>query len=104
MSEPVEVWHVGTYLAEEMEARGWSAKDVAERMGGENAVVDELIVEAITGEKYMLFDDEDCSLDEGTAAKFARAFDTSAELWLNLDRYYREAGQTTIRHRHRDAP
>lgn len=99
---PAEVWHPGVYLLEEMEARGWSVRDVAERMGGQELVINELLVEQIIGETYMLPNDAECELDPETAAKLARAFGTSAEFWLNLDRYYREAGSATVRHRHRN--
>jgi hypothetical protein len=35
-NEPVEVYCLGSYLAEEMEERGWTSVDVGMRMGGKS--------------------------------------------------------------------
>ena len=97
-----EVWHPGCFLAEEMTERGWTAKDVAERMGGashKERIIDGLTVMAICGE-ILLPDDEGSEIGEETAAKLGKAFGTSAEFWLSLDRAWREPA--TIRHRYNE--
>lgn len=81
---PAEVFPVGHYIAEELEARGWSDVDLARRMGGDNPAVDLLCVQML-----LAVHDPNLILDESTARKLARAFGTSHELFLNLDAYYR---------------
>lgn len=100
-----ETWHPGCFLKEEMLARKWTAEDVAEKMGGvshKERIIDGLVVMAICGE-IILQDDADQEIGEETAAKLGKAFGTSAEFWLNLDRAWREPA--TTRHRYlEDAP
>lgn len=97
-----EAWHPGCFLAEEMQVRGWTAKDVAERMGGcghKELIIDEMVVMAICGD-IVVSDDKDSEIGEETAAKLGKAFGTSAELWLGLDRAWHEPA--ALRHRYND--
>ena len=66
----------GALITEELEARGWSQKDLAEIMGRPLATVNEIVKgkKAITSE---------------TSLDLAAAFGTSAELWLGLENDYR---------------
>ncbi len=86
---PAEVFPPGEFIQEEIEARGWTIRELAERMGGnvdENHCCLELLIYAPM--KNMILDDE-------TAAQIGAAFGTSAKLWINLDRSWRSAQPTT---------
>lgn len=82
---------VGEYLSDELEARGWTTRDCALRMGGDPDV-DELTLDFILA--VLDAPDEhpirDATMGEGTARGLEIALGTSAETWLNLDRAYRE--------------
>ncbi len=73
---PAEVFRPGEFIEEELEARGWSQRDLAEIMGCSARLVNEIIrgKRAITPE---------------TARRLGAAFGTSATLWLNLENAYR---------------
>lgn len=93
------VFHPGVFLAEEMEARGWTAADVAAAMGGgthKERCVDELTGMAICGD-ILLPDEDNSTLGEEFAGKLGKAFGTSAELWLNLERAWLEGAAERVR-------
>ena len=66
----------GRTIANELEARGWTQRDLAETIGCREDVVSAIVdrQEAITSE---------------TARQLADAFRTSAEFWVNLEANYR---------------
>ncbi len=66
----------GQIIKQEIEARGWSQKDLAAILGRPEQMVSEVIngIKQITPE---------------TALELAQAFDTSPELWMNLEANYR---------------
>ena len=70
-----EVFAPGEFLAEELEARGWSQTELGEILGRPPRVVNEIIAgkRAITPE---------------TAKGLAAAFGTSAQFWMNLETSY----------------
>ncbi|NJJ04431.1 helix-turn-helix transcriptional regulator [Corynebacterium coyleae] len=70
-----EAFPVGDYLAEELEARGWSEEDFAEILGQPTTFVEALI----SGQH---------ELTRESAALVGAALGTSAELWLNLQDTY----------------
>ncbi len=74
--------HPSAYIAEEMETRGWSRADVANRMGVEccarNLFALDLYLEA--GPSF-----PSLRLGQDTADRLARAFDVSPDLFLNLE-------------------
>lgn len=75
---PVEVWPLAYYLAEEMEARGWRATDVAARMPGDcgrNIIMVNLLLSV---------QDEKMLLDAQIMSALGDAFDVSADLFKNL--------------------
>ena len=80
---PAETFSPGSYVKEEIDARGWTTADLASRMGGDHAI-DQLIVELMiaVGDKNMLLTPE-------TAEGLARAFGLSSEYFINLDRAWR---------------
>jgi HTH-type transcriptional regulator / antitoxin HigA len=65
----------GEILAEELEARGWTQKDLAAIMGRPTQAINEII----SATK---------SITPQTAVELAAAFGTSADLWLNLEANY----------------
>lgn len=79
---PAEVFPPGEFIREELGERGWTQSDLAEIMGRPLPAVNQIIKgrRAITPE---------------TARELAAAFDTSAELWLNLESSYRLSLTTT---------
>ena len=77
-----EVFCLAEYLVEEMDARGWTTVDVAERMEtcrgyGLNKMILDLII-AVTPTK------DSCLIDDETFAGLARAFGTSPDLFKGL--------------------
>ncbi|QYO64440.1 HigA family addiction module antitoxin [Leptolyngbya sp. 7M] len=73
---PAEVCPPGDILIEELEARGWTQKDLAEIMQRPVQTINEIIKGAkqITPE---------------TAIQLAEVFETSPQFWLNLENNYR---------------
>lgn len=73
---PAEVFPPGEFLAEELEARGWSQAEFAEILGRPAAAVSEII----NGKR---------AVTPSTAKELASALGTSAILWMNLESAYR---------------
>lgn len=71
-----EVFPPGEFILEELEARGWTQVDLAEIIGRDTVQINRIIQakQSITPE---------------TAKQLARVFDTSPELWMNLETAYR---------------
>lgn len=69
---PAEVFPPGEFLADELEARGWTQTEFAGIIGRPQKLVNDIInaKRAVTPE---------------TAADFAAAFGTSAQFWMNLE-------------------
>jgi len=82
-----EVFPVGDFIKEEMEARGWGLGDLINRMGGD------ILVNALTLDLIVNVHDRDILLGEVTARELGKAFGTSEEYWLGLDRAWREHGK-----------
>lgn len=83
--------HPGEYIREELEARGWTQETFAQILGRTVTTVNMII----NGRR---------SITAETAHALAAAFDTSAELWMNLDAKYQLAmvsrdDESGIRHR-----
>ena len=66
----------GRILSRELEARGWTQKDLAEIMGRPIQTINEII----RGTKQVTPE---------TALELADAFNTSPEFWMNLEANYR---------------
>ena len=75
MRVPAEVFPPGEFLSEELKVRGWSQIELAEILSRPPRLVSEIIAgkRAITPE---------------TAKGLAAAFDTSPQLWMNLETSY----------------
>lgn len=79
-----EAFHPSEYIADELKARGWSVRDLAEAMPGdteENHCAMTL---------YLAVGPDNPGLRIGDANDLAAAFGTSADLWLNLERTWLE--------------
>lgn len=74
--QPARTVSPGEIIEMELEARGWTQRDLAEIMGRPSQAISEIIrgVKQITPE---------------TALELAAAFDTSPEIWINLEASYR---------------
>lgn len=72
---PADVFPVGTFIAEELAARNWSAQDLAGRTG--LSVVD--VKGIIDGTRYLYAKD---------AMAIGRAFETDGEVWMRLQATY----------------
>ena len=70
-----EIFPPGDFIKEELEARNWSQVELAEIINREPAVISELI----TAKR---------AISPELAKELAAAFDTSPELWLNLETSY----------------
>ncbi len=81
---PAEVFPPGTFIKEELSARDWSTRDLAERMGGDNIDCNQCAAQLL-----IYAPNKGIILDEDTAAGLAKAFGTSKEYWENLDRAWR---------------
>jgi HTH-type transcriptional regulator / antitoxin HigA len=75
MRVPAEVFQPGEFLADEINARGWTQVEFAEIIRRPTKVVNEIIA----GKKAITVD---------TALELAAALGTSAEYWLNLQTAY----------------
>jgi addiction module HigA family antidote len=73
---PAMVLHPGVILRDELEARGWTNKKLAQKMGGRP---EGAISEILNGKK---------SITAETALQLAEALGTSAELWSRLQADY----------------
>ena len=72
-AKPAETFPPHVYIAEEVEARGWSVFDLAREMRVPPAIA----ATVLTGVE---------PVSPLVARRLARAFGTSTELWLNLIR------------------
>ena len=71
-----EAFPPGEYIKDEIEARGWTQRDLAHVMGRSEPKVSELI----NGKRAVTVQ---------TARELGAAFGTSAEVWLNLEAQWR---------------
>lgn len=82
-------FHPGEYLQDELDARGWSTRDCAERMGGDvdvdHLALDILIACASAPDGHA---GTRVRINDRIAFALERALGTSAETWMNLDRAY----------------
>ena len=77
MDRPIaEAFPPGEYMMDELTARGWSQRQLAEALGRSEPKVSEII----NGRR---------AITTRTAKELAAAFGTSAEVWLNLETRWR---------------
>jgi hypothetical protein len=80
--ESTGAFPLGMVLREEMEARGWTEKDIEARCTDPVAVLAIGLVLAVY--------DPNLILDEHTAEALGQVFGVSAKLFLNIDHSYRQ--------------
>lgn len=73
--KPVRVFSPGRVLSEELEARGWTEKELAEIIGRPPQTINEIV----RGSKQ---------ITPETAIELSQALGTSAEFWTNLEARY----------------
>ena len=83
MRIPAETFSPGEFVREELDARGWTTADLAQRMGGD------LGVNQLSVELMITVDDKGLLMARETAEGLSQAFGTSVEYWENLDRAWR---------------
>lgn len=79
---PAEVFPLGQYIGDEMEAREWNSADVAMRMMGSED--DDYAKNALLVEIVLAVPEEKLLIDDKTFAKLAGAFGVSPEFFKNL--------------------
>jgi plasmid maintenance system antidote protein VapI len=88
MSQDRTVWPLGSYLEDEMNARGWTVADVAARMGpGRDYGTDYLCVEML-----LAVHDRNLLLDDDTAIGLGNAFGVSPQYFTYLHEAWRRHG------------
>ena len=85
MRTPAETFPPSQFVQDELDARGWTTADLAQRMGGD------LGINQLSIELMIAVDDKNFLMARETAEGLARAFGTSVEFWENLDRAWRNA-------------
>lgn len=88
--------HVTEFIDDELKARGWTWRDLAERMGGGDPDHEQLALE------FLWIRDPNVFLGEETATAIGRALGTGAETWSNLDSTWRTAIKKRIQERASD--
>lgn len=73
--KPAEAFHPGKYVCEMMSERGWVMRDLAKRMGCEYQFVDALMSRRV-------------HIGPALAKALSGAFETSPDVWINLQRAY----------------
>ncbi len=81
--QSAEVWPIGSFIREEMEARGWDDDDILRRCSDP---IDGLACLLITH-----VDDPGLLLDRQTATALGAIFGVSAEYWVKLDAIWRNS-------------
>ena len=82
--KPAEVFPVGEYILEGLDARAMTIRDLAKAMGGDfylNYGTLEFLIYAPT---------KGSTLDQETAEELAKVFETSPEFWMNLDKAWQQ--------------
>ena len=74
--KPAEVFPPGEFIKDELEERGWTQEDLADILGRDLRLVNEVI----TGKR---------GVTPETAKGLGEAFGTTAEFWMNLEAAYR---------------
>ncbi len=73
---PAEIFPPGEFIRDELAARGWEQRDLAEIMGRPERTISELV----SGKR---------SITPETAQQLGEAFGSTPQFWLNLETAYR---------------
>jgi len=82
---PAQVFHAAEYLADECLARGWSLRELAERIGSLDTPM-----EVVTWQFYACCQ-PDIFMGEDSAWDLQRVLGISATFWLRIEAAYRGA-------------
>ncbi len=74
---PTEAFSPASFMLDEIEARGWTLDDLAERMGGH-------VAENLGCLAFLMTEDPRLRLGK-VADQLGKAFGTSGEVWRNLE-------------------
>lgn len=83
--EPVEVFCLASYLAEEMEARGWTSVDVGLRMGADDSSADDLGKNILVVDLLLAVQDDKLVIKPDLYRQLERAFGVSEGFFERLD-------------------
>jgi hypothetical protein len=82
---PVEVWPLASFLADEMQARGWKAEDVAARM----VTADGFGHDLLSLNLVLCVHKDSLVIDDETFEALARSFGVSSDYFRRLDTAWR---------------
>lgn len=82
MRIPAETFPPGEFIEDEMKYRGWTLDDLHRRLGDDP-------ITCCCVDLCMAVHDKNLLMDERTAEALGRAFGTSSDYWMNLDRAWR---------------
>jgi plasmid maintenance system antidote protein VapI len=85
---PAEVWHPATFIQEELDARGWTLRDLVFRMRRYESEKD-WAVNMLAFEMYMTVQEKNVLLGQEMANDLGTAFDVDPQTFLNLDESWR---------------
>jgi plasmid maintenance system antidote protein VapI len=85
-----QVWHPATFIQEELDARGWTLRDLVFRMRRYESEAD-WAINMLAFEMYMTVQDKDVLLGAEMANDLGVAFDVSPETFINLDASWRRS-------------
>lgn len=86
--EPAEVFPLASFLADEMEARGWTTTDAAIRMGG--AAAHQVSMDLLCLDLLMCVHEDTLLVGDHMFTALAKAFDVPEQFLRNLDEIWRK--------------
>lgn len=87
---PIEAFHFGSYLKEELAARGWSIAEFVRRIGYANEK--EYGIWYLTIELTIEIHDATCRIGQESVEVFARALGVNAAFLLAIERSFVDSG------------
>ena len=81
---PAEAIHPSVFIQEELDARGWTTRDLAMRMCGTTAR--DVAIEQLALDLYLAVGPQQTGMRIGSTLGLAHAFGTTPEYWRNLER------------------
>ena len=91
MNKPAEVFSVGAYLSDELQARGWTIDRFVREMGPWRDE-EEYETRYLTVELTLAYHGTDCRIGRNVVTLFATALGVSTELVLGLQKQFVESG------------
>lgn len=85
---PAQVWHPSTFIQEELDARGWTLRDLVFRMRRYESEKD-WAINMLAFEMYMTVQEKYVMLGQSMANDLGTAFGVDPQMFLNLDELWR---------------